>query len=84
VFKIILSRLKSQKHFTLASKFVTKPPKAKIIDPGLKPALFWFVITLTNSSRSFKSAYKRRGNQRRKLGKREGEKERRGETLNKV
>jgi hypothetical protein len=77
MFKIILSRLKSEKHFTLASKFVTKPSKAKIIDPGVKPALFWFVITLTNSSRSFQLAYKVRGNERRKIGKREREKERR-------
>jgi hypothetical protein len=37
-FKTILSRSKGKKHFTLASKFVIKLPKSKIIDLVVKPA----------------------------------------------
>ena len=37
-FKTILLRSKGQKHFTLASMFITNLPKAKTINLELKPA----------------------------------------------
>jgi hypothetical protein len=36
--KTLVSRLKGHKHFILAFKFVTKPPKSKTIDLMVKPA----------------------------------------------
>jgi len=67
-FKTFISISKGQKHLVLAFKFVTIPHKPKTIDYVVKPSWFWFVRTLTNSSRSSESTYKIRGNQEEKGG----------------